>query len=202
MILTYHRIQPLAADPITVSEARFLQQMQQIRDKKVVLLDDYDPEEEDQIVITFDDGFKDVLLYALPILRRFGYPFEIFVVDRFYRQGEAGNRDMLDRKDLQTMIEHGGRLQYHTRTHPRLDEIEEEEKLTEEILVPEDLRELDPDGFHYLAYPYWRWNEQVLREVEKHFRGARSGNGFEKENDRYALPGVRMDNETNLEKIS
>ena len=72
----------------------------------------------------------------------------------------------------------GGRLQYHSRTHPRLETIKDMETLKEEIKVPEHLKKLDPKGFKFFAYPFWTYNTDVINVVKKYFQGARSGNGY------------------------
>jgi peptidoglycan/xylan/chitin deacetylase (PgdA/CDA1 family) len=91
MILTYHHIKLWSGSEQTVGLFQFIRQMLFIRNKKIVYLDDYDPNDSNQIVITFDDGYKDVLTFALPILRFFKYPFEVFIVANFYHMTETGN---------------------------------------------------------------------------------------------------------------
>jgi peptidoglycan/xylan/chitin deacetylase (PgdA/CDA1 family) len=198
MILTYHHVKLFANDEITVSVFHFVRQMFFIRNKTVVYLDDYDPDNKNHVVITFDDGYKDVLTYALPILCFFNYPFEVFIVADFYDQAEKGNKSWLNKKDLQRLIACKGRLQYHTKSHPYLDRIDDLQQLETEIIVPENIKSLDDRGFQWLAYPYWRWNERVVDVTKKYYKGARSGNGFEKDGRQFALGSIRMNNTTTL----
>jgi peptidoglycan/xylan/chitin deacetylase (PgdA/CDA1 family) len=202
MILTYHHVKLWSRNEQTVGLFQFIRQMLFIRNKKVVYLNDYDPNDVDQIVITFDDGYKDVLTFALPILRFFRYPFEVFIVADFYQAAETGNwlkrRDrntiFLNKRNLQKIVKYGGRLQYHSKSHPYLDRIDDLQQLEQEIIVPENIKLLDNKGFQWFAYPYWRWNDKVMNIVKKHYKGARSGNGFEKNNENYALDSIFMKN--------
>ena len=57
-----------------------------------------------QIVLRFDDGYKSVLKYALPVLKFFGYPFEVFIVENFFISAEKGNKNFLNKKDLKKIF--------------------------------------------------------------------------------------------------
>ena len=79
MILTYHKIKLFQShDPIADGFFSFLIKMLSLLSRKVVYLDNYSHDDENQIVITFDDGYKEVVKYALPVLKFFKYPFEVF----------------------------------------------------------------------------------------------------------------------------
>ena len=72
MILTYHKVSFIKNDKITVNVWNFIMQMYAIRKKIVVYLDDYDLNDNNQVVLRFDDGYKSVLKYAVPVLKFFG----------------------------------------------------------------------------------------------------------------------------------
>jgi exopolysaccharide biosynthesis predicted pyruvyltransferase EpsI/glycosyltransferase involved in cell wall biosynthesis/peptidoglycan/xylan/chitin deacetylase (PgdA/CDA1 family)/pyruvate-formate lyase-activating enzyme len=194
-ILTLHRIVENATRDTEIDIYKFKQLLHLLRVKKVVYLDDFNLRDENHVVLRFDDGAKD-LLSAAPLLAEFGYPFEVFVCGDWVN-GKSG---YLDKNDLTKIVEYGGRLQYHSKTHPKLDEIPAPE-LENEIACPDELRALDPNGFHWFAYPYWRWNEAVLATVKKHYRGAVSGNGFALLGEQYALGAVRVDQQTNFTRL-
>jgi len=179
MILTYHKIKPFPGkDPIAAGLSAFFWKMLSLVSKKVVYLENYNPDDEKQIVITFDDGYKEVIKYALPVLKLFKYPFELFIVANFFFEAENGNVNYLNRSDLEIITANGGRLQYHTKSHPRLETIRDLDILEEEIKPPEEMKVLDPNGFKYFAYPFWTYNDNVINVVKKYYHGARSGNGY------------------------
>ena len=83
MILMYHKIYPDSPTMWWVDVDNFYRQMCELKCRKVVSLDDYDPADPDHVVITFDGVYKNVLTFAAPILKDFGYPFELFVTSDY-----------------------------------------------------------------------------------------------------------------------
>ena len=179
MILLYHHVKPEADDDISVSIETFTKHMLSLQNKNVVYLDDYDPSDANQVVITFDDGYKSVLTYAAPILKNFGYPFELFLVKDFYDKAQQGDEFFLNENNLKSLMKIGGRLQYHTKSHPHLEEILDIKKLEEEIVVPEYMKSLDEKGFRWFAYPFCTYNDTVVDVVKKYYLGARTGKSFD-----------------------
>jgi peptidoglycan/xylan/chitin deacetylase (PgdA/CDA1 family) len=96
-ILMYHRVlseiqmnwHPFISNGISISTDYFEEHIRYIRENyRVLTLDDYVTrnfidEKKPPVIITFDDGYKDNLLNALPILRKYKIPAVIYVVTRF-----------------------------------------------------------------------------------------------------------------------
>ena len=86
-VLLYHRVADLDIDPqmLAVSKKNFEEQIKYIKNNFNVLKfdDDWTKVTNDSIVITFDDGYVDNLLYALPILEKYEVPATIFVSTGF-----------------------------------------------------------------------------------------------------------------------
>ena len=87
-VLMYHKVNDLQGNPVTVPVALFEEQMAQLRDLgySVVsvdaVLDHFShgaPLPPKAVLITFDDGYRDNLRNAAPILQRYGYPAVVFV---------------------------------------------------------------------------------------------------------------------------
>ena len=178
MIFTFHKISFMRTDSITCNLFGFIKQMFVLSKYKVVYLRDYNPNDKNQAVIRFDDGCKSLLKYAVPILKIFGYPFELFIVADFIAEGEKGNKGFLNKKELMQIVNKNGRLQYHSKSHVKLTEISDYEKLKAEIICPTEIKELDNNGFEYFAYPYWVYNDKITAIVKEYYKGALSGNGY------------------------
>lgn len=201
MILLYHHVKPEADDEISISLEKFTKHMLGLQDKTVVYLEDYNPLDDNQVVITFDDGYKSVLTYAAPVLKHFGYPFELFLVKDFYDKAQQGDEFFLNEGDLKSLMKIGGRLQYHTKSHPHLEEISDLKKLEEEIVAPEYMKNLDKNGFEWFAYPYCTYNDRVIEVVKKYYKGARSGKWLDG-GTIYTLGSVFVRDDTLFEEAS
>ena len=177
MILLYHKIYLESPSAWWVDADNFYRQMYELQNKKVVLLDDYDPSADSQVVITFDGIYKNVLEYAAPILNKFNYPFELFIVGDY-----VGKDNQFDDKepyaklatidDLAKLVQMGGRLQWHTKTHPDMSGFQDISEIKQEISVPQHLLAIDPKGFKWFAFPYGNYTPELLPEVKKRFRGS------------------------------
>ncbi len=139
-ILMYHRIDRLAAyDQLTVRPERFEEQMAYVAQHcRVISLAEAvrelaaGPVTRPGVVLTFDDGYRDNLLHALPVLRRYGLPATIFVTTRFcdqelshprYGTNVAGLH--LSWEELRALArEPGIAIGSHTVTHPYLSRLE------------------------------------------------------------------------------
>jgi peptidoglycan/xylan/chitin deacetylase (PgdA/CDA1 family) len=87
-VLMYHKVNDLPGNPLSVPVGVFDEQMAQLRELgyTVVALDDvleyYANAAElpaRSVLITFDDGYRDNLEHAAPVLERYGYPAVLFV---------------------------------------------------------------------------------------------------------------------------
>jgi peptidoglycan/xylan/chitin deacetylase (PgdA/CDA1 family) len=82
VILGYHRVSTLHTDPqlLAVAPENFRQQLEVIRQYPVLRFEDqWGAVRKPSIVITFDDGYADNLLEALPILEDFNMPATFFM---------------------------------------------------------------------------------------------------------------------------
>ena len=90
-ILNYHRICPdnnssSYSDELAVSETKFKEQLIYLKKNyKLVCLDEllnFKKDNKPKVSITFDDGYKDNLTYAMPILTELNVPATIYVVTK------------------------------------------------------------------------------------------------------------------------
>lgn len=206
MILTYHKVHPEAKTIWWVTPDSFYRQMSDLRSKKVVYLDDYDPTDENQVVITFDGVYKEIWKYAAPILRYFGYPFELFIIGGIIGKDNAFDTvepltEFADLETLKKMVRAGGRLQWHSWSHARLAGNTDLNVFEKELAVPAELQELDPLGFKWYAYPHGERDLLYRSQVTSRFTGALAcddGNDA----DRYDLNRLTMYENTRLSKTT
>ena len=179
MILLYHKVAPETPTYWWVSVDAFDRQMADLQGREVVTLDQYDPRNPNHVVITFDGVYENVYQYALPILRKWGYPFELFIVGDHVGGNNAFDAvEPLTRfasiKQLAALTTAGGRLQWHTASHSRLHEISSQ-RLAHELTIPAQLRARFPHPhFGWFAYPHGDHTPAVVDAVRARFQGALS----------------------------
>lgn len=183
----YHKIAPDSPTMWWVQIDEFYRQMCELRGKDVVYLDDYDPNNPNHVVITFDGVYENVHKHALPILKKFGYPFELFITTNYI--GKDNQFDRIDKrtglktnepitnfaslKQLKELVKNGGRLEWHTKSHPNLTKIKQED-LKKELNIPKKLKNFDKNGFNWIGYPHGEFNDKVIKLSEKLFKGGLS----------------------------
>lgn len=140
-ILMYHRVAELGDyDQLTVTPERFEEQISTLEARwRVVSLAQAVTELETggprtpTAVVTFDDGYRDNLVNALPVLRRHSIPAAIFVTTRFSDQsrrhprylGEPGQLHLNWGEIAALAKEPGITIGSHSLTHPFLSRLDE-----------------------------------------------------------------------------
>ena len=198
MILVYHDIKLFSNNENTVSSFVFFTQMLYLyfSKKEITYLKDYN-NPNTQVVITFDDGFKNILKYAIPILKIFKFPYEVFIVETYLNNKHT---EFINKNELDSIINNNGRLQYHSYSHKNLTSIEDIAQLEKEIVCPQDLKVEYKNCFEYFAYPYWEYNNAVVNIIKKYYIGARSGNG-KSNNSIWALNSIKVKNNFKLKRF-
>ncbi|MGC9162609.1 MAG: polysaccharide deacetylase family protein [Thiomonas sp.] len=141
-ILMYHRIASVDTyDQLTVSPARFAQQMQELARHAVVSLEQglqalqSGSLRAPLFAVTFDDGYLDNLTEALPVLQHYRIPATIFVTARFCDQtmshpryrNPSGQRLHLNWDEVRQLASTPGiTIGSHTLTHPYLPTLTED----------------------------------------------------------------------------
>ena len=197
-VLVYHSIsapaQPLPGD-IDISPERFEQQLKWLsRWRRVVPLTETLARAGSRgaVAITFDDGYRDNLTVALPILERFGLPMTLFVVAGFVdRDGYLSEEELreISRHPLITIGAHG---LWH-RHFNRLSADEARFELNESRRLLEGIIRKEVD---LMAWPYGECTPQLeLLGAECGYRAAWSvWKGNDSAFSRWRVPLGRQDN--------
>jgi peptidoglycan/xylan/chitin deacetylase (PgdA/CDA1 family) len=129
------------------------------------------------VAITFDDGFKNILHHAVPVLQHHGFPATVFLVTGYCGKDNSWpgqpvsvhRRPLLDWSEIRQMSALGIAFGAHTRTHPDLrrlgDTAGEEEMLSSKTAIEHALGR----PVCSFAYPYGAYNEQIRRLAAAHF---------------------------------
>jgi peptidoglycan/xylan/chitin deacetylase (PgdA/CDA1 family) len=180
-ILTYHSIDS-SGSPVSVSEETFRAHVRFLGSGRVGVVPLADlpsvPDEEDAVALTFDDGFLNFSMLAMPLLADLGLPATVFVVsDAVGTTNAWGGREehgiptlpLMGWKDLHSAHAAGFEIGAHTRHHPDLTMVSGEQLEDETAgCVDRIFSELGkrPRTF---AYPYGAVNEAVVRRTRTLF---------------------------------
>jgi peptidoglycan/xylan/chitin deacetylase (PgdA/CDA1 family) len=101
LVLTYHRVTRLQSDPqlLAVTPEHFRAQLQFLKEKFPIVRfeDNWSDIKKPAVVLTFDDGYADNALEALPVLEEMGVPATFFVSTGLIGANQEFWWDELDR---------------------------------------------------------------------------------------------------------
>jgi GT2 family glycosyltransferase len=131
------------------------------------------------VVLTLDDGFRDVVQHGLPVLRRAGVPATLFVVTgcrgqaaAWVGEGPLAARPMASEEELRRWLDGGMAVGAHTKTHPRLPTLGAEAVTDELAGGADDLRDILGRPADLFAYPYGDMSDAVRDEASHVYRAA------------------------------
>lgn len=134
-----------------------------------------------QISLTFDDGYEDFLINALPILNKYNVKGTLFILGT----PETANRKALDNQktflsltDIKIIKKLGWEIGFHTNTHTSLTNLTTEQLKKEIIEGKKNLEKKLGFKLRYFAYPMGEYSQKVINVVnEAGFEAAFSTNG-------------------------
>jgi peptidoglycan/xylan/chitin deacetylase (PgdA/CDA1 family) len=132
IIFCYHLLVDKVRYPGTeITPAAFEAQMKELKDRGITVISMQDllawKRGEKNIpprcaVITFDDGYKAQYEVAWPILKKYGYPFTMFIYTEGVRGGALGGGGAITWEQLADMRDNGVDIEAHSATHQDLRE--------------------------------------------------------------------------------
>lgn len=130
---------------------------------------------EQSFLLTFDDGFLGVHEYAAPVLTALGWPATVFLVSQLIGQrdawGEARNPSgatypLMDASHIRELRARGFSFHSHTRSHADLLTLNDSALHDQLAGARDDLQTLLGVAVDYLAYPYGRYDDRILRAAQ------------------------------------
>jgi peptidoglycan/xylan/chitin deacetylase (PgdA/CDA1 family) len=178
-ILTYHKLGPrpgrVRLKGLYLSQSLFLRQLEELRGAGFAsgsLTSCAGPPDLKRIVITFDDGYVNVLRYGLAPLARAKLVATLFLVADLlgkYNQwdvplGEAPE-PIMDKAQVRDWLAAGHEIGSHTLSHPHLSQIGLSEAGEEIRASRKKLEDWFGRSVDHFCYPFGDWNESVQELV-------------------------------------
>ena len=208
-ILMYHIVDDTPKpEPNWVKPELFDHQMAYLKKNryKVISLQEYVDAVKEQkrlprrsVVITFDDGYEDNYRNAFPILKKYNFPATIFLVSSW-----VDTKGFLTVAQIHEMHSAGIDFGAHSRTHPHLPSLSNEEQEKEIVLSKKELEEKLGRPIKLMAYPFGGHNEQIKQIVKNsgYDAAVTTNRGFSRfQEDRYALKRIRLSDKDNKDYI-
>ncbi len=183
-ILTYHSIDS-SGSVISTDVKQFRRHMECLAENKIRVLSLLEAVSilkhrstlpRNAVALTFDDGFRNFLSSALPILKSFQFPATVFLVtgrsgkDNQWlgQSSDVPRLELLDWQEVREASRQGVDFGVHTITHPNLARLSREE-LAREIIEPQRvISEQVGSRPRLFAYPYGIHTpaaEQIIRQT-------------------------------------
>lgn len=125
-------------------------------------------ETDDKLAITFDDGYRSLLEYAVPALQARHIPFAIFIPAGFAGKNNRwdytyffGKKEHLTPGDLRQLSEAGAEMGSHGTTHICLTDLSDRLLRIELENSKKILEDITGGEVAYLSYPFGRYDERV-----------------------------------------
>lgn len=191
-ILVYHSVRPIAeTDPavlkyFSVAPEMFGRQLDYLKthgysvisfDELVAYLTRRRPLPPRPVILCFDDGWANQYQYAFPQLKARGQMATFFIFTN-----SIGAKHYMTLDNLKELAAAGMTIGSHTRSHPRLYQMTDPDKLWDEIAGSKAILEKKLGRpVEYFAYPYGKETEQSVALVKQAgYKAARDGHwGYE-----------------------
>ena len=132
----YHSISDDKSN-LSISPKEFDDQIKYLKESgyNTIKFNKINDENKHPVIITFDDGYKDNIINALPILKKYNFVSTCFVVSDLIGKsnkwdvGNAGYvyKELLTKNDLIEWLGHGMSIGSHGKSHISLTTLDEEE---------------------------------------------------------------------------
>jgi peptidoglycan/xylan/chitin deacetylase (PgdA/CDA1 family) len=123
------------------------------------------------IIISFDDGWQNQFVHALPVLEKYHYRATFFIVT-----DKVGQRGFFSWPQLRSMLSEGMRIGSHSLSHPNLLKVRDANQLRDQIYRSKEILESQLNTkIDEFAYPYGAYDSTIAELVrEAGYKAARA----------------------------
>ena len=164
------------------------------------------------IIITFDDGYKDNLINALPILKKYNYVSTCFVVSDFIGRSNKWDeghknfvyKELLTKNDLVEWLNHGMSLGSHGKSHMSLTTLNDQQVKHEIFNSKNIIQDYIGSNVDSFSYPFGKINNfsaNTVKEVYKFGVTTVRSRFNTLKHKKFFIPRIHMSNDLSKLKI-
>ena len=178
-ILSYHSISDDNC-PLSLKINDFEKQLIYFKKNKyeTVYFDEISPNKKNQIIITFDDGYRDLILNSLPLLKKYNFKAICFIVSDLIGKTNKWDEDvdkvsekqLMSISEIKLWIKNGMKIGSHSKNHRKLTLIDKNEMIHEISYSKFDLERITESEIDTFCYPYGIYNQSIIDEVKKKYK--------------------------------
>lgn len=183
---------PIEVEPYSITPEKFEEILLILKELgySFIFEDDYKKQNGKVAIITFDDGYSDNYIYALPLLKKHAIKASVNLIANNICDEENG--EFLSKKRIKEMQESGLiQFQAHTLSHPELTKCSDEECRKEIVDCKNVIHKKTGIETTAFVYPCCQTNKKVADIVKQHYSMAYGGNDLEIDYI-YRLPRIEM----------
>tara|TARA_Y100000389_G_C17403316_1_gene486627 strand:- start:307 stop:1017 length:711 start_codon:yes stop_codon:yes gene_type:complete len=165
-----------------------------------------------QIIITFDDGYKDLLHLGLPILKKYNFEATCFLVSNLIGKKNSWDslrddfkpKELLNIDDINEWINNGMYIGSHSHNHNDLTKLKKLDLINDLDFSKKLLEDKFGQVIENFCYPFGKVNKFVYDVVEKKFKKAVTINRSRYEINKHnslLIPRIDMGKDISLFKI-
>ena len=175
-VLMYHSISD-DKSILSISPTKFMEQMKFLSKSgyNSINFNQIYKENRKPIIITFDDGYKDNLINALPILKKYNFISTCFVVSDFIGKSNKWDqkkrsyvyKELLTKNDLVEWLRYGMSIGSHGKSHKSLTKLDEETIRSEIYDSKNEIQDFVGTNIDTFSYPFGQINKYSANTVKE-----------------------------------
>ena len=212
-ILIYHSISNDESS-LSLSINEFEKHIAYLKDRnfETINFDQINSAKKKQIIITFDDGYKDLISCVLPILKKHNFNATCFIVSSLLGKENLWDvdkknfvqKDLMNLNDTREWVDNGMFIGSHSHNHLDLTSLNND-KITDELTYSKKILE-DKIGVKIknFSYPYGKVNNLVYQKTKEIFEKTTTTNRgrFDiNSHDFHLIPRIDMGKNLSIFKI-
>jgi len=174
-ILMYHYVEPWPTEAdelrkgLTVTPEDFAAQMRYLHEQGYVTVSLYDlvyalalgqPLPPQALVLTFDDGYRKLIEYAVPAMEQYGYRGTVFVITELM---DKNLEQYLTWAQAEALYAQGWKIEPHTKTHDNLAGRDRDFQLYQILGSAQTIAAHIGTSPRFLAYPAGKYDELSIQ---------------------------------------